>query len=198
MLRACLVRGYDPLESHRLEAEIELSLLYTGAKCLRNTVESSSVRPVVDAGNVSILVAMRDGCSRCRASSDQRFLIQESRTLAGRARARYRRRVAAIIFGEDTFAESGLRAGLDMMTGGLNGFFHQLSINSKAFAECSTPIRSLAGKMGGTLSSQQVRRTGSRWSMLGALVLLACSGHASYRSVPCAESWSRLEIASNI
>jgi len=35
------------------------------------------------------------------------------------------------------------------------------------------------------------------WSMLRRLALVACSGHASHSSVPCAESWSRLEIGSD-
>jgi len=131
----------------------QVHLLDGGPKGLCSAVERDGVRPVMDAGNVtSIFVAAGGWSSRRRASSDQRFLIQEFRIFvdAGRARARYRRWVAAIVFGEDTFAESGLRAGLDMITGGLHGFFHQLSIAKICWVVCETRTEMVAGQRGGT------------------------------------------------
>lgn len=87
--------------------------------------------PVLDIAHIEARVstALMLFCSSVivGASSNRLLVIQEHSALAGRARVRYRRLVgAAIVSGRlQTIAMSSLRAGLNMLHGGLGGFFHK-------------------------------------------------------------------------
>lgn len=114
--------GHSPKQRH---------VLHIGAKDLGNMVKGRSVSPVRNIGYALVT-------SRCvdfmflymyivvvLGASSNRFLIQEHIALAGRARVRYRWRVIAAIVSGRLQSISSLGAGLNMLRGGLNGFFHK-------------------------------------------------------------------------